>query len=74
MRAADTLSLLKDAYKGWSSDQASRLAAALAFYTIFAIAPLLIIIIEIAADILGGGGTSSHRARSNPAATPAGDW
>ncbi len=56
MRAADVLSLLKDAYKGWSSDQASRLAAALAFYTIFAIAPLLIIIIEIAADLLGGGG------------------
>ncbi|MBV8637201.1 MAG: YihY/virulence factor BrkB family protein [Candidatus Eremiobacteraeota bacterium] len=56
MRAADTLTLLKDAYKGWSSDQASRLAAALAFYTIFAIAPLLIIVIEIAADILGGGG------------------
>lgn len=56
MRAADLLTLLKDAYKGWSTDQASRLAAALAFYTIFAIAPLLIIVIEIAADILGGSG------------------
>lgn len=56
MRAADTLTLLKDTYAGWSSDQASRLAAALAFYMIFAIAPLLIIVIEIAADLLGGSG------------------
>lgn len=56
MRAADSLTLLKDAYQGWTTDQASRLAAALAFYTIFAIAPLLIIVIEIAADILGGSG------------------
>jgi len=56
MRVADSLQLLKDAYQGWSNDKASRLAAALAFYTIFAIAPLLIVVIEIAATLLGGGG------------------
>src|SRR5215469_16927296 len=56
MRVADSLELLKDVYKSWSDDEASRLAAALAFYTIFAIAPLLIVVIEIAAALLGGGG------------------
>lgn len=56
MRAGDALRLLQDAYKGWSSDGASRLAAALSFYAIFAIAPLLIIVVEIAAMLLGGSG------------------
>lgn len=56
MGASAIILLIKDAYKGWSDDQASRLAAALAFYTIFAIAPLLIIVIEIAAAFLGGAG------------------
>ncbi len=56
MRAADSLELLKDVYKGWTNDEASRLAAALAFYAIFAIAPLFIIVIEIAAEVLGGAG------------------
>lgn len=56
MRGADILALLKDSYKGWASDEASRLAAALAFYTIFAIAPLMIVVIEIGAALLGGAG------------------
>lgn len=56
MRAADSLSLVKDAFKDWSSDKASRLAASLAFYTIFAIAPLLIVVVEIAGALLGGPG------------------
>jgi membrane protein len=56
MHAGAAFQLLKDAYKGWSEDQASRLAAALAFYTIFAIAPLLIVVTEIAAMLLGGAG------------------
>jgi membrane protein len=55
-RIRDAVLLINDAYKGWSDDDASRLAAALAFYAIFAIAPLLIIVIEIAAIVLGGAG------------------
>jgi membrane protein len=39
--------LLKLAYQGWSEDDASRLSAALAYYTIFSLAPLLIIVIAI---------------------------
>ena len=40
--------LLKLTYQEWKEDKASRLAAALAYYTIFSLAPLLIIVIAIA--------------------------
>ena len=39
--------LLKLTYQGWKEDKASRLAAALAYYTILSLPPLLIIIIAI---------------------------
>ena len=38
------LDLLKRTYRGWVDDKASRLSAALAYYSIFSIAPLLVII------------------------------
>ena len=40
-------SLFKLTYQGWKQDNASRLSAALAYYTIFSLAPLLIIVIAI---------------------------
>src|SRR5688500_17500369 len=40
--------LLKQTYADWSEDKAARLGAALAYYTIFSIAPLLLIIISVA--------------------------
>ncbi|HLO13796.1 MAG TPA: YihY/virulence factor BrkB family protein [Anaerolineales bacterium] len=39
--------LLKLTYQEWKEDNASRLAAALAYYTIFSLAPLLIIVIAV---------------------------
>src|SRR5687768_17052965 len=39
--------ILKLAYQGWKEDCASRLSAALAYYTIFSLAPLLVIVIAI---------------------------
>ena len=45
--------LLMETYKGWSEDNASQLGAALAFYTIFSLAPILIIIVVILGFILG---------------------
>lgn len=45
--------LLQETFKEWSDDKASRLAAALAYYTIFSIAPLLIIVIAIAGVVFG---------------------
>jgi membrane protein len=45
--------LLKETFKEWQEDKSSRLAAALAYYTVFSLAPLLIIIIAIAGAIFG---------------------
>ncbi len=45
--------LTKEAVSEWSSDNASRLSAALAYYTIFSIAPLLVIVLAIVGIILG---------------------
>lgn len=45
--------LLKQTYSEWSRDQASRLAAALAYYTIFSLAPVLVIVIAVAGFVWG---------------------
>ncbi|MFB2836352.1 YihY/virulence factor BrkB family protein [Floridanema evergladense] len=45
--------LLKQTFDEWNEDKASRLAAALAYYTIFSIAPLLVIVIAIAGVVFG---------------------
>ena len=45
--------LSKDAVKSWSEDRASRMGASLAYYTLFSLAPLLIIIIAVAGLVFG---------------------
>jgi membrane protein len=40
--------VIKQTFKDWSDDHAPRLGAALAYYTIFSIAPLLLIVIAVA--------------------------
>ncbi len=45
--------LLKAALSRWSQDSASRMAAALAYYTAFSIAPLLLLSITIAGFVFG---------------------
>jgi len=45
--------LLKETFDEWNEDKASRLSAALAYYTIFSLAPLLIMAIAIAGSIFG---------------------
>jgi len=45
--------LVQRTVKKWREDEASRFAAALAFYTMFSIAPLLIIVIGVTGIILG---------------------
>jgi membrane protein len=45
--------LARDTYYNWSNDKASTLGAALAFYTIFSLAPILIIIVAVMGFILG---------------------
>ncbi|MEH2286937.1 YihY/virulence factor BrkB family protein [Nostoc sp.] len=53
MNLQEIWKLLQETFKEWSEDKASRLAAALAYYTIFSIAPLLIIVIAIAGAVFG---------------------
>ncbi len=45
--------LLKITYSQWQRDQASLMAAALAYYTVFSLAPLSIIVIAIAGSVFG---------------------
>lgn len=45
--------VLRETYREWSEDQAARLAAALAYYTAFSIAPLLLLVISIAGLVFG---------------------
>jgi len=48
---SNLLNLFKRTYQEWKEDRASRLSAALAYYTIFSIAPLLVIAIAVAGFI-----------------------
>ena len=45
--------LLQETFKEWQEDKASRIAAALAYYTVFSISPLLVIAIAIAGAFFG---------------------
>src|SRR5215208_5993771 len=47
------VTLLKETLSEWREDSATRLAAALAYYTTFSLAPLLVLIIAIA-GLVGG--------------------
>jgi membrane protein len=47
------LTLLREAAANWVADHAQSMGAALAFYTIFSIAPLLLIVIAIAGFVFG---------------------
>lgn len=45
--------LFKETFQEWQTDKSPRLAAALAYYTVFSLAPLLIIVIAIAGAVFG---------------------
>lgn len=47
------LHLFSEAYKEWANDRAARIGAALAYYALFSIAPLLVIMITIAGAVYG---------------------
>jgi len=48
-------SLIREACSAWDEDNVSRLSAALAYYTIFSLAPLLIIVVAVAGLFFGTG-------------------
>jgi len=53
MKANDLVNLVKETIREWQKDQAARLAAALAYYATFSVAPLLILVLAIA-GLVGG--------------------
>ncbi len=56
-RLAVAFALLKETFNRWSEDAAPRMAAALSYYTVFSMAPLLILAISIAGLVLGRDAT-----------------
>jgi membrane protein len=53
MNNTSPVQLIKDTFSDWSEDKAPRLAASLAYYTAFALAPLLVIAIAVAGFFFG---------------------
>lgn len=53
MRPKDLLALVKKTINDWIDDRATTLAAALSYYTVFSIAPLLIIAVAVAGFFFG---------------------
>ncbi|MEO8285823.1 MAG: YihY/virulence factor BrkB family protein [Chloroflexota bacterium] len=60
MKPKDIFNLFKLAFKEFGDDRASTLGAALAYYAIFAIGPLLVIVIGIAGLVFGGAAASGQ--------------
>lgn len=50
---ADFKGLVKNTYRGWTADRAPRLGAALAFYTLLSMAPMIVVVIAIAGFAFG---------------------
>src|SRR5687767_15222800 len=53
MRLTQIWPMLKEAIKAWSDDYAPSMGAALSYYTLFSIAPLLLIVISVAGWFFG---------------------
>lgn len=53
MKLRTVVSLLRATLQAWQKDDASRLAAALAYYTTFSLAPVLVIVVAIAGIFFG---------------------
>jgi membrane protein len=53
--AREVWALIKDAANGWSEHRASRIGAALAFYTVFSLGPILLLAVAVAGLFFGQG-------------------
>ncbi|HET6313493.1 MAG TPA: YihY/virulence factor BrkB family protein [Chloroflexia bacterium] len=53
MKGNSLLGLVKETFQDWTQDKASRLGAALAYYAIFSIGPMLVVVIAIAGKVFG---------------------
>jgi membrane protein len=57
---AELFTLLRKSAAAWNNDDASSMGAALAFYTLFSIAPLLVMVIAVASLIFGRDAAQGH--------------
>jgi membrane protein len=75
MRPRDLFPLLKEAASEWVDDNAMRLSSSLAYYAIFSLAPLLVIVISIAGLVFGEEAARGQLAKqiSDLAGTRAGE-
>ena len=53
MTLPESLGLIRHAFRDWQADSAPRLGAALSYYTLFSLAPLLIVAIGVAGLVFG---------------------
>jgi membrane protein len=53
MRLQDFPSLVRDSFRAFSDDKVSKMGAALSYYTVFSLAPLLVVIIAVAGLFFG---------------------
>lgn len=53
--AREIWALIKDAANGWSEHHAARIGAALAFYTVFSLGPILLLAVAVAGFFFGRG-------------------
>src|SRR5256885_1852802 len=53
MRGKDVVTVVKETAADWKEDNASRLAAALAYYTLLSLAPLIVLTVVVVGLVLG---------------------
>ena len=53
MKPGEIVALWKEAGRAWVADEAASMGAALAFYTLFSMAPLLLLVISVAGLVIG---------------------
>ncbi len=61
MNFAELKSFLQQIVKEWGEDKASRLAASMAYYTVFSIPPLIIFVLSIAGKVFENANTQLER-------------
>ena len=69
MRLKDLFGVVKEAALSWYDDRTFELGAALAYYAVFSIAPLVIIAIDIAGLLFGEEQARAHLVRQINSAT-----
>lgn len=53
MSLSSITNCFREAYEGWSRDNAFKMSAALSYYTLFSLSPLLVIVVSIAGMVYG---------------------